>query len=163
MLNYTRSAYAKGIAIKTVPGKRAAIRHASETDNRSSAKHELNTAERESVTPVDMSQQDTSASESALRDQIVAALKTIYDPELPVNIYELGLIYGIDILPLGRVVVKMTLTSPACPVAGSLPGEVEVLVRAVRGVNEAEVQLVWDPPWSPDLLSEDTKLELNLL
>jgi len=114
-------------------------------------------------TPIDMSQQDSDDVESKLRNQIIAALKTIYDPELPVNIYELGLIYGIDILPLGRVVVKMTLTSPACPVAGSLPGEVEVLVRAVRGVNEAEVQLVWDPPWSPDLLSDDTKLELNLL
>ena len=98
-----------------------------------------------------------------LEQRIVEVLRRIYDPEIPVNIYDLGLIYGIAVYPLGRVCVRMTLTSPACPVAGSLPPEVEQTVRAVEGVTDAVVELVWDPPWSIDRMSEEARLELNLL
>lgn len=100
---------------------------------------------------------------SALEGNIVTVLQRIYDPEIPVNIYDLGLIYGIDVYPLGRVTIRMTLTSPACPVAGSLPPEVERQVRSVEGVSDATVELVWEPPWTMDMMSEDAKLELNLL
>lgn len=106
---------------------------------------------------------DRAEDTQALEAHIVAALQRIYDPEIPVNIYDLGLIYGIDIYPLGRVTVRMTLTSPACPVAGSLPPEVEQTVSAVEGVSHATVELVWDPPWTMDMMSEEAKLELNLL
>lgn len=95
--------------------------------------------------------------------RVVASLRQIYDPEIPVNIYELGLIYDICIYPLGRVSVHMTLTSPACPVAGSLPPEVERTVASLDGVTDATVELVWDPPWSVEMMSEDARLELNLL
>jgi FeS assembly SUF system protein len=95
--------------------------------------------------------------------KVVEALKNVFDPEIPVNIYELGLIYGLDITPDGTVLVRMTLTTPSCPVAGSLPGEVESAVRNVDGVNDCEVELVWDPPWTPEKLSEAAKLELGLL
>jgi FeS assembly SUF system protein len=95
--------------------------------------------------------------------KVVEALKNVYDPEIPVNIYELGLIYGLDITPDGTVHVRMTLTTPSCPVAGSLPGEVESVVQGVEGVNDCEVELVWDPPWTPENLSEAAKLELGLL
>ena len=95
--------------------------------------------------------------------QVVEALKNVFDPEIPVNIYELGLIYGLDITPDGIVHVRMTLTTPSCPVAGSLPGEVESVVRGVDGVNDCDVELVWDPPWTPENLSEAAKLELGLL
>lgn len=105
----------------------------------------------------------TSVGAKELEERIVSALQRIYDPEIPVNIYDLGLIYGIDIHPLGRVCVRMTLTSPACPVAGSLPPEVEQAVSAVEGVAAATVELVWDPPWSMEMMSEEAKLELNLL
>jgi FeS assembly SUF system protein len=95
--------------------------------------------------------------------KVVEALKNVFDPEIPVNIYELGLIYGLDITPDGNVMVRMTLTTPSCPVAGSLPGEVETVVREVEGVQDCEVELVWDPPWTPEKLSEAAKLELGLL
>jgi FeS assembly SUF system protein len=98
-----------------------------------------------------------------LESRIIQALQTVYDPEIPVNIYDLGLIYNIELLPLGRVNVQMTLTSPACPVAGSLPPEVEDTVRSVDGVADVAVELVWDPPWDMDMMTEDAKLELNLL
>ncbi len=110
-----------------------------------------------------MSAQDTQSQTEGLEQQVIAALQEIYDPEIPVNIYDLGLIYGIDVLPLGRVNISMTLTSPACPVAGSLPGEVEEAIRGVSGVQDVSVELVWDPPWDMDRMSEDAKLELNLL
>jgi len=102
------------------------------------------------------------AQEQELREKIVAALKTCYDPEVPVNIYEMGLIYNIDITQSGAVGIRMTLTSPACPVAGSLPPEVQAKVAAVPGVTGAKVDVVWDPPWSPALMSEAAKLELGL-
>ena len=96
-----------------------------------------------------------------IRKGVVEALKTVYDPEIPVNIYELGLVYNVDVAPSGRVDVRMTLTSPACPVAGSLPGEVEDKVRSVEGVAEAHIDLVWDPPWDKDMMSEAAKLQLG--
>jgi len=97
-----------------------------------------------------------------LEERIVHALKTCYDPEIPVDIYELGLIYDIDVLPGNKVLVKMTLTSPACPVAGSLPGEVELKVQGVEGVEEASVELVWEPTWNPSMMSESARLELGM-
>jgi FeS assembly SUF system protein len=99
----------------------------------------------------------------ALGERVIEALRTVYDPEIPVNIYELGLVYKIDIEDDNRVNVEMTLTSPACPVAGSLPGEVEAKVREIEGVNDASVELVWDPPWHPGMMTEEAQLELGIL
>ena len=96
-------------------------------------------------------------------DGVIAALKEIYDPEIPVNIYELGLIYGVEITPDGHTVVTMTLTTPHCPVAESMPAEVELRVGAVPGVGDCEVNLVWDPPWDPQKMSDEAKLELGML
>lgn len=93
---------------------------------------------------------------------VIEALKEIYDPEIPVNIYDLGLIYGVEING-GHAVVTMTLTTPHCPVAESMPGEVELRVGAVPGVGDAEVNLVWDPPWDPQKMSDEAKLELGML
>ena len=98
-----------------------------------------------------------------LYDAIIDALKEIYDPEIPVNIYDLGLIYGVDVTEDGHVVVTMTLTTPHCPVAESMPGEVELRVGAVPGVGDAQVNLVWDPPWDPQKMSDEAKLELGML
>ncbi len=106
---------------------------------------------------------DGGNAEASMRQNVIAALRTVYDPEIPINIYELGLIYGIDILAEGRVDIRMTLTAPACPVAGEMPHIVEERVLQVPGVDEARVELVWDPPWSRDLLSEEAKLQLGLL
>ncbi len=94
---------------------------------------------------------------------VITALKEIYDPEIPVNIYELGLIYGVDVTADNHVVVTMTLTTPHCPVAESMPGEVELRVGAVPGVGSAEVNLIWDPPWDPAKMSDEAKLELGML
>ena len=99
----------------------------------------------------------------ALHDAVVDALKEIYDPEIPVNIYELGLIYGVEVSPDNDVTVLMTLTTPHCPVAESMPGEVELRVGAVPGVRDAEVTLVWDPPWDPAKMSDEARLELGML
>jgi FeS assembly SUF system protein len=105
-----------------------------------------------------------SAEETAgIREDVIEAVRTVYDPEIPVNIYELGLIYKLDVSLEGVVSVEMTLTSPACPVAGSLPGEVESTIRSVQGVREVRVELVWDPPWSTERMSEAAKLELGFL
>jgi FeS assembly SUF system protein len=95
-------------------------------------------------------------------DAVITALKEIFDPEIPVNIYELGLIYGVDITD-GHVVITMTLTTPHCPVAESMPSEVELRVGSVPGVGSAEVNLVWDPPWDPNKMSDEAKLELGML
>jgi len=100
--------------------------------------------------------------DSSFKDEIVSLLRTIFDPEIPVNIYDLGLIYDIDLGKNGRVVVKMTLTSPNCPVAESLPVEVEDKVSNLPGVMEAKVNLVFDPPWTKEMMSEDARLELNI-
>ena len=97
-----------------------------------------------------------------LEAPIIEALHTCFDPEIPVDIYELGLIYDIDVQPSGEVKIQMTLTSPGCPVAGSLPGEVEQKVRSVPGVTDAKVELVWDPPWCMEKMSEAAKLQLGM-
>jgi len=94
--------------------------------------------------------------------RVIEVLRTVYDPEIPVNIYDLGLIYGVDVTADGRVGIRMTLTSPLCPVAGSLPGEVQQRVESVDGVTRADVQIVWDPPWTMDQLSEAARLQLGL-
>ncbi len=99
----------------------------------------------------------------ALYDGIIDALKEIYDPEIPVNIYDLGLIYGVEVTEGGHAVVTMTLTTPHCPVAESMPGEVELRVSAVPGIATADVNLIWDPPWDPQKMSDEAKLELGML
>ncbi|NML95787.1 SUF system Fe-S cluster assembly protein [Novosphingobium olei] len=99
----------------------------------------------------------------AIYEGVIAALRDIFDPEIPVNIYDLGLIYGVDVGEDGHVAVTMTLTTPHCPVAESMPGEVELRVSAVPGVRDAEVNLVWDPPWDPQKMSDEAKLELGML
>ncbi|MFQ5785101.1 MAG: SUF system Fe-S cluster assembly protein [Alphaproteobacteria bacterium] len=96
------------------------------------------------------------------RDAVIAAISTVYDPEIPVNIYELGLIYRIDIDDAGRVAIEMTVTAPACPVADILPTQVADAVRTVAGVADVAVDLVWDPPWRPDMMSEAARLELGM-
>lgn len=98
-----------------------------------------------------------------LYEAVVEALKDIYDPEIPVNIYDLGLIYGVEITPENHAKVTMTLTTPHCPVAESMPGEVELRVGAVPGVGDAEVNLVWDPPWDPGKMTDEARLELGML
>jgi FeS assembly SUF system protein len=97
-----------------------------------------------------------------LHDRVIAALKTVYDPEMPVNIYELGLIYGFAVGPGGEVEIRMTLTAPNCPVAGTLPGDVERAVRAVPGVSTVKLELTFDPPWSKDRMSEAARLALGI-
>ena len=97
-----------------------------------------------------------------LETKVIEALKTCYDPEIPVDIYELGLIYSIQVQPEGAVAIQMTLPSPACPVAGSLPGEVESKVRSVSGVEDCTIELVWEPPWNPQMMSEGAKLDLGM-
>ena len=99
----------------------------------------------------------------ALYESVVDALREIFDPEIPVNIYDLGLIYGVDVSPEADVVVTMTLTTPHCPVAESMPAEVELRVSSVHGVRDAEVNLVWDPPWDPAKMSDEARLELGML
>lgn len=97
-----------------------------------------------------------------IRDDVIAVLKTVYDPEIPVDIYELGLIYEVEVEQGGDVSVVMTLTTPMCPVAETLPPEVEAKVRDVPGVRHVQLELVWEPPWSMDMMSEAARLELNL-
>lgn len=98
-----------------------------------------------------------------LYEAVIEALKDIYDPEIPVNIYDLGLIYDVKISPEGHAKILMTLTTPHCPVAESMPGEVELRVGAVPGIGDAEVELVWDPPWDPQKMSDEARLELGML
>ncbi len=99
----------------------------------------------------------------ALKQGVIEMLSTVTDPEIPVNIYELGLIYEVRVDETGAVDIKMTLTSPACPVAGSLPGEVEMRARSVDGASEVKVELVWDPPWDKDMMSEAAQLKLGFM
>ncbi|MBS0478270.1 MAG: SUF system Fe-S cluster assembly protein [Proteobacteria bacterium] len=98
-----------------------------------------------------------------LYEAIIASLKEIYDPEIPVNIYDLGLIYGVEVTEDGHAAITMTLTTPHCPVAESMPAEVELRVASVPGVAFADVNLVWDPPWDPQKMSDEAKLELGML
>ena|SRR5688572_10091636 len=106
---------------------------------------------------------DVSGTNQELVDSVVEALKSIYDPEIPVDIYELGLIYDVAISEDGDAVVTMTLTTPHCPVAESMPAEVELRVLSVPGIRDAEVKLVWDPPWDPSKMSDEARLELGML
>lgn len=100
---------------------------------------------------------------TTLQDKIIEVLKSCYDPEIPVNIYELGLIYDIELDDGNNAVVKMTLTSPACPVAGTLPGEVETKIANMQEIKKATVELVWEPPWNPDLMSDVARYELGMM
>ncbi|HWI94129.1 MAG TPA: DUF59 domain-containing protein [Flavisolibacter sp.] len=98
-----------------------------------------------------------------LRDKVIDVIRSIYDPEIPVNIYDLGLIYRVDILPINNVQITMTLTAPSCPAAQSLPVEVDQKVRALQDVNDVHVQVTWDPPWDKSMMSEEAQLELGWL
>ena len=98
-----------------------------------------------------------------LRDKVVECLKTIFDPEIPVNIYDLGLIYRVDIMPINNVQVTMTLTAPGCPAAQSLPIEVDQKVREIEGVNDVHVAVTWTPAWNKSMMSEEAQLELGWL
>jgi FeS assembly SUF system protein len=108
-------------------------------------------------------QDDDKMHQEALKERVIEALRTIYDPEIPVNIYDLGLVYRLDVGPEGEVEVDMTLTAPGCPVAQTFPGMVENAIAQVEGVKAAHVELVWDPPWTQDRLAEAAKLQLGLL
>jgi FeS assembly SUF system protein len=99
----------------------------------------------------------------ALYDAVIEALKDIFDPEIPVNIYDLGLIYGVDVTEDADVAITMTLTTPHCPVAESMPGEIELRVGSVPGVRDAQVEITWDPPWDPSKMSDEARLELGML
>ncbi|WKN31806.1 SUF system Fe-S cluster assembly protein [Porifericola rhodea] len=98
-----------------------------------------------------------------LREKVVNAIKTVYDPEIPVDIYELGLIYEINVYPVNNAYILMTLTSPACPAAETIPAEVEQKVKAIEGINDVKVELTFDPPFSQDMMSDAAKLELGFM
>ncbi len=98
-----------------------------------------------------------------LRDEVVAAIKTVYDPEIPVDVYELGLIYEINVYPVNNVYVLMTLTSPSCPAAEVLPDEVKEKIKKIEGINEVELELTFDPPFTMEMMSEEAKLELGFM
>jgi FeS assembly SUF system protein len=98
-----------------------------------------------------------------LKEQVVLALKSVYDPEIPVDVYELGLIYDIKVFPVNNVYILMTLTSPSCPSAGTIPSEIEEKVREIKGINDVSVELTFDPPYSTELMSEVAKLELGFM
>jgi FeS assembly SUF system protein len=108
-------------------------------------------------------EQKPESADNNLRDKVVAALKTVYDPEIPVDIYELGLIYEINVFPISNVFVLMTLTSPSCPSAEVIPSEVEQKLKAIEGINDVKVELTFDPPYSQDMMSEAAKLELGFM
>jgi FeS assembly SUF system protein len=103
-----------------------------------------------------------SASPAAIRDGVIEQIKTVFDPEIPVNIYELGLIYKVDVAENGATRIEMTLTTPMCPAAEVLPPEVETRARSVPGVTSVQLDLVWDPPWSPDMMSDAARLDLGM-
>jgi FeS assembly SUF system protein len=106
---------------------------------------------------------DDKLDQEGVKERVIEALRSIYDPEIPVNIYDLGLVYRLDVSPGGVVAVDMTLTAPGCPVAETFPGMVENAIAQVEGVKAAQVELVWDPPWTQDSLTEAAKLQLGLL
>lgn len=103
------------------------------------------------------------AEDATLEERVIASLRSVYDPELPVNIYDLGLVYGIEVTADASVQIRMTLTAPACPVAGTLPAQVESVIRAIDGVSSAHVELVWDPPWDQERMSDEARLALGLM
>lgn len=140
------------------------------TDNAPSDSHEPQTVDRgaETTSPETHAGAPSAAAPAGavdperLKQDVVDVLRTIFDPEIPVNIYEIGLIYDLDVDTSGRVQVRMTLTSPMCPVAESLPPEVEAKINAVPGVNGVALDLVWEPPWNPQMMSEDARLLLGI-
>jgi FeS assembly SUF system protein len=103
------------------------------------------------------------ASVPELKDKVIAAIKTVYDPEIPVDVFELGLIYEINVYPVNNVYVLMTLTSPSCPSAEVIPGEIEQKIKGVEGINDVKVEITFDPPYSQDMMSEAAKLELGFM
>jgi FeS assembly SUF system protein len=105
----------------------------------------------------------TAGRREKLETDVVAALRTVFDPEIPVNIYDLGLIYNLDVAGDGNVAIRMTLTAPGCPVAQTFPGTVADAVRSVDGIKDVEVELVWEPPWSREMMSEAARLQLGIL
>lgn len=107
--------------------------------------------------------ENTTLTEAELKEEIIKAIKLVYDPEIPVDVYELGLIYDLKIFPVNNVYVSMTLTSPACPSAGTLPGEVEQRIREVPGINDVSLELTFDPPYTTEMMSEEAKLELGFM
>jgi FeS assembly SUF system protein len=109
-----------------------------------------------------MSLEDFKMTPEELKEDVIEMLKTIYDPEIPINIYELGLIYHIGVSDSGNVNINMTLTAPGCPVAQSFPGDIEEKVGTVNGVNKVHVELVWDPPWTKDMMTEAAQLQLGM-
>ena len=115
----------------------------------------------EQETPLDQKVSSTTLPD--LREQVLAAIKTVYDPEIPVDIYELGLIYEISIYPINNVFVQMTLTSPSCASAEAIPSEVEQKLKAIEGINDVKVEVTFDPPYTQDMMSEAAKLELGFL
>ncbi len=110
-----------------------------------------------------MSETNTNNDTLALKEDIIRAIKGVYDPEIPVDVYELGLIYEINILPVNNVEIVMTLTSPSCPAAESIPSEIEMNVREVPGVNDVNIELTFDPPYATDMMSEEARLELGFM
>lgn len=112
--------------------------------------------------PAESNEAAVAGDPEAIREEVIKVLRTVYDPEIPVNIYELGLVYQVDVKPNGFVSVVMTLTSPMCPVAGTLPPEVEMKVQSVPGVTDACVELVWEPSWNMSMMTEAARLQLNL-
>jgi FeS assembly SUF system protein len=112
--------------------------------------------------PATIADEDRLPADAPLGDRVTEALKTVYDPEIPVNIYELGLIYRCDIDADGQVEIDMTLTAPGCPVAGEMPGQVQGVVASVDGVKDVTVNLVWEPAWNPSLMSDEARVALNM-
>lgn len=98
-----------------------------------------------------------------LKEKIIEAIKTVFDPEIPVNVFDLGLIYEINVFPVNNVYVRMTLTSPSCPSAGEIPGEIEAKIKSVEGVNDVNLELTFDPPYTQDMMSDAAKLELGFM
>ena len=123
---------------------------------------EEKTEVKESLEKQEVNSTTEKVDKAELNNAVVEALKSVYDPEIPVNIYELGLIYTVNIDDAGKVVIEMTLTSPACPVAGTLPPEVEGKIRSIPGVTDCSVKVVWEPTWGMHMMSEEAKLQLNL-
>lgn len=115
------------------------------------------------MNPLDWLKRPEVARREKLEGQVIDALRRVFDPEIPVNIYDLGLIYDLDVASDGNVAIRMTLTAPGCPVAQTFPGVVADAVRAVEGIEDVEVELVWEPPWSRDLMSEAARLKLGML
>jgi len=128
-----------------------------------SSAHEPGANDADAASSAGKSPGAASTGEPDVRDRIIEQLRTVYDPEIPVNIYEMGLIYEVDVDSSGAAKIVMTLTTPMCPAAEELPPEVESKARGVEGVRSVQLDLVWDPPWTPEMMSEAAKLELGML